>query len=107
MMAKMGIGGRGAATQQRDTMLKQIFDYCDQDGDGMLTLEEFNRVEARVGKTQFAAMCSMGSDPNKVDFSVFKMQYDNGVELERDFETVQKASSSSLGKGSFRRKSTS
>ena len=55
----------------------------------MLTFEEFNTLEARVGKAQFAAMCSMGGDPNKVDFNIFKMQYDNGVNLGRDVQLMR------------------
>ena len=90
MLAKLGLGGAGGGLGS-DAMssMKAIFDHCDKDQDGMLTFEEFNTLEARVGKAQFAAMCSMGGDPNKVDFNIFKMQYDNGVNLGRDVQLMR------------------
>ena len=92
MLAKMGLGGAGGGGKTGGDAIanmKAIFDFCDKDKDGKLTFEEFNALEARVGKAQFAAMCSMGGDPNKVDFNIFKMQYDNGVNLGRDLDLMK------------------
>ena len=96
IIAKL-LGGPGGATTDpnvsEDDMMRAVFKWCDVDGDGLLTFDEFNRPEpGRVGAGQFKLLCDLcGTASDKLDYDTFIMRYQNGVSITKDY---QKAMSS-------------
>lgn len=80
---------KGGDPLDKNAKLKKLFEYCDADGDGMLTLAEFNRIEAdRMGSVQFQMVCQLFDSGDKMTFAAFKLQYENGMDVDADLSKI-------------------
>jgi len=80
--------GSNTGVKGADSMKKELFNYCDVDGDGVLTLEEFNRIEAgRLSQAMYDGMCDM-KNTKLATYEIFESMYDNGYDLNADYERL-------------------
>lgn len=74
----------GDSSDGKEEKIKALFDYCDVDQDGVLSFEEFNRIEKdRLPLAQFNMACQM-KKTEKMTPEIFASMYENGFSVEAD-----------------------